>query len=261
MVAPETETWIADILGAENLTSVANWADSVTKEEVWSQPLHFINVDDTCTSVENCKFTYERDCLDDQCVAGSIANYTSRLFDSEVHDDYESLKFLVHFIGDVHQPLHCARASDLGGNRISPVHYAVAGQGETWDLHQIWDFGIIENHVESVDGGGQELMGLIDGGKWADELEEWLECSDGMDKGCTSAWGQESVEFSLDFAYVDLDGKQIKDGDDITQEYAEDRWEKVIQKRLLQGGYRLAAVLDAVARTHGTESRNKNYIS
>ena len=131
---------------------------------------------------------------------------------------------------------------------ISPVYYNVTDQGYKWDLHQIWDFGMIENHVSDVEEGADSLMTLIvDGGKWVGEVEGWLECKDGSDTVCTSLWGQESVGYSLSFAYPDKDGKQIKAGNEITDEYAEDRWENVVQKRLLMGGVRLASILDSVA--------------
>lgn len=60
-----------------------------------------------------CRVDVSSDC-GNGCVVSAIQNYTSRLLHSNVFKD-ESLKFLVHFIGDIHQPLHaCGR--DRGGN-------------------------------------------------------------------------------------------------------------------------------------------------
>jgi S1/P1 Nuclease len=83
----------------------------------------------------NCHFEYERDCARDVCVAGAITNYTHRLLirnqdrnwknnnSNSDNDDMDiSLMFLVHFVGDIHQPLHVARSTDLGGNAIH-VHW------------------------------------------------------------------------------------------------------------------------------------------
>jgi S1/P1 Nuclease len=99
-----------------------------------------------------CFFNYSRDCVGDRCVAGAIANYTHRLvqatewytskvpvLEKGLHktESYEpttvpekwqlqeSLKFLTHFVGDIHQPLHCSRATDRGGNSIKV----------TWSIH------------------------------------------------------------------------------------------------------------------------------
>lgn len=103
-----------------------------------------------------CFFNYSRDCVGDRCVAGSIVNYTCRLVQAtqwhfstlpilekrlqKTADSnnsiraspprgkwqlQEALKFLTHFVGDIHQPLHCSRKTDRGGNSIKV----------TWSVH------------------------------------------------------------------------------------------------------------------------------
>ena len=76
-----------------------------------------------------------------------------------------------------------------------------------------------------------------------------MKCPDGGDRACTGAWGEESVAAALGFAYVGMDGEQIGDGDEITDEYAKDRLQ-VIEQRLAQGGVRLAAILDQIGAQH-----------
>jgi hypothetical protein len=68
-----------------------------------SAQLHYIDTPDKA-----CTFVYTRDCVDDACVAGAIANYTDRLKDTSLPKAQraEALKFIVHFVGDIHQPLH-----------------------------------------------------------------------------------------------------------------------------------------------------------
>src|SRR5262249_16253773 len=51
-----------------------------------------------------------------------------------------ALKFLVHFIGDVHQPLHVGRRADRGGNEIIVLWFS-----EPSNLHSVWDSGMIDN--------------------------------------------------------------------------------------------------------------------
>ena len=78
---------------------------------------------DRTTIATTCAFDWQRDCPNDICVVGALQNYTQRLGD-HVHDVTavdEALKFITHFVGDVHQPLHVSKASDRGGNEI-PVH-------------------------------------------------------------------------------------------------------------------------------------------
>ncbi|GMI40134.1 hypothetical protein TeGR_g2249 [Tetraparma gracilis] len=259
IVSPETTDYLSSILLNETLSSVANWADSITHDEPWTQSLHFINVQGSpsspcsASSPSSCVFDYSRDCADDICVAGAIANYTSRMSSpASAEDLYLSTKFLTHFVGDVHQPLHCARDVDRGGNTISPVKYTVTDQGDEFNLHQVWDFGIIENHLAAaynsdLDLYADELVAMVGpGGEYASLVEEWLACPDGADKECTSKWGVESVETSLEFAYVNMEGEQIVAGDEIGEDYAKDRL-SVVEQRLAMGGVRLAAILDKLA--------------
>jgi hypothetical protein len=260
LISTDTAAWVEDILATSNnssdsetLASVANWADSVTKTEPWSMPLHFINVQDCVEADAECTFVYARDCAGDACVAGAISNYTTRLatLASGTSDLYEALKFAVHFVGDAHQPLHCARDVDRGGNLIKDINYTVTDQGDQFDLHQVWDFGLIENRMAAkTDGDIGEYAKYIAGTITDADAEEWLKCSDGRDKGCSSSWGQESVDAALEYAYVDMDGKQIEAGDTITEGYEEDRV-LVVERRLAMGGVRLARILDDIAEKRG----------
>ncbi len=140
------------------LAAVANWADKVryTKEFAWTAPLHYVDVQDELVKggcpytpeelphvkkarKSKCTFQYKRDCVDDLCAVGAIETFSHRC---KKHDPQswwtqgrlrgavkpyaayknvtqrESLMFLIHIVGDVHQPLHAARASDRGGNTI-----------------------------------------------------------------------------------------------------------------------------------------------
>ena len=106
---------------------------------------------------------YARDCVDDFCAAGAIANYSRILQDgtnNEQHHQlrlgtskkisdikkneriWESLAFLTHIIGDIHQPLHVSRSSDKGGNKFI-VNFDLSVPIEDlkythhWNLHSI----------------------------------------------------------------------------------------------------------------------------
>ena len=56
----------------------------------------------------------------------------------------EALKFLIHFVGDLHQPMHLGRFSDLGGNKIETKWF-----GKTINLHSLWDSYMLENNKMS----------------------------------------------------------------------------------------------------------------
>jgi hypothetical protein len=106
-----------------NLSAMASWADNILYPNTnptgynnwqWSRELHYINIPDW-----SCDYEPERDCINDTCVAGAIKNYTNRL-ETEFDDiqQQEALYFLIHFVGDIHQPLHTGFTSDRGGNNV-----------------------------------------------------------------------------------------------------------------------------------------------
>jgi hypothetical protein len=106
-----------------NLSAMASWGDDILYPDTnptgydnwqWTRPLHYINTPDW-----SCNYQYERDCIDDICIDGAIRNYTKRL-ETNLDDiqHREALYFLIHFVGDIHQPLHTGFKSDYGGNII-----------------------------------------------------------------------------------------------------------------------------------------------
>ncbi len=106
-----------------NLSAMASWADSILYENSnptgsgnwqWSRPLHFLNI-----PTWNCSYQVERDCINDTCIDGAIRNYTKRL-ESKLDDiqHREALYFLIHYVGDIHQPLHTSFQDDFGGNSV-----------------------------------------------------------------------------------------------------------------------------------------------
>lgn len=126
-VTNTTSQWIRQLIPwylNGNFTVTASWADDILYENTnaigfpnwqWSRPFHYINTPDWV-----CNYQVERDCKNDVCIDGAIRNYTKRLGNSQL--DYtqhqEALYFLVHYVGDIHQPLHTGFSSDYGGNRI-----------------------------------------------------------------------------------------------------------------------------------------------
>ena len=124
-----------------SLSDVANWADQVHREPQWSwsAPLHFLNVQKDRPVGKTCVYERTRDCKDHRspdfpfCVPAAVQNYTKQV--PAATTEYP-IRFLVHFMGDLHQPLHCALASDYGGNTIK-VEFDIPNQGTKWDLHQV----------------------------------------------------------------------------------------------------------------------------
>lgn len=140
---------------APTLGGVANWADSLRSSDPERFRLtaqwHYINA-----KGGGCEFVVERDCPDGKCVVAAIEAQRQLLADRtrppEVRRD--ALKFLVHLVGDIHQPLHAGSRPDAGGNQfqislrtdVEPEAYArssyVDGVMGT-NLHAVWDYYIL----------------------------------------------------------------------------------------------------------------------
>jgi hypothetical protein len=71
-----------------------------------------------------------------------IGTDTARLMDPQTPSEAKTLalKFLIHFVGDIHQPLHVSRWRDEGGSKIKGNF-----MGRQTNMHQVWDSGIIRN--------------------------------------------------------------------------------------------------------------------
>jgi hypothetical protein len=121
---------------AESLAAVASWADEVRDEPAyeWSHPLHFVNF-----PRGRCEYRADRDCAGGLCVVAAIERFRAELGDASLPRQRraEALRFLIHFVGDVHQPLHAGFGHDKGGNT-----YQVNVDGEGSNLHRLWDYWI-----------------------------------------------------------------------------------------------------------------------
>lgn len=134
-LSPRAKTTVAQLLGGQSMASVSNWADTIKEDPQWakSKPWHYVNIPDGQT--------YETSAHDPQGdVVTAITQMVSILANrsSFVTDRQVALKFIIHFMGDIHQPLHAGRANDQGGNSIKVVF-----DGKALNLHSLWDSGMI----------------------------------------------------------------------------------------------------------------------
>jgi hypothetical protein len=132
------------------------------------------------------------------------------------------LKLLVHFIGDLHQPLHVGMAEDRGGNK-----FQVQWFGDGTNLHRVWDSQIIESYNMSY----SELVAN------ANSLSK--EQIAAIQQGPVAKWMYESREL-CEKVYADT-----KSGEDLSYKYRY-IYMPVIRERLQQGGIRLAGMLNEI---------------
>lgn len=142
-LTPAARATVAALLVDEadpTLAGVAKWADDVrgSEEFGYSRPWHYVNFDSA-----DCEYVPERHCPDGDCIIGAIERLAAVVGDHGYtrQQRAEALKFVVHFVGDVHQPLHAGLRADRGGNSV-----AVDFRQQLWNLHAIWDFAILNSH-------------------------------------------------------------------------------------------------------------------
>ena len=106
---PEVKELIAEKFNINSLADVATWADRTRKKRKEESSWHY-------TNIEEGQWTYdaERDCPDRACVTEKIHEFSSILRSTPLRERKDALKFLVHFVGDVHQPLHLGNLKDRG---------------------------------------------------------------------------------------------------------------------------------------------------
>lgn len=128
---------ISDLVGRASLARIGTWADEIKSDPAWrhASPWHYINAAPG-QSIESAKRNPDGD------VVEAIQRFERVLRDrgSSRKERVEALKFLAHFVADVHQPLHVGYASDRGGNDIR-----VRWFGETTNLHRVWDEHLVEH--------------------------------------------------------------------------------------------------------------------
>ena len=154
---PVAQAEVARLLAGEEdptLAGVATWADDLRNEDPErfkaTSRWHYINA-----KGGGCAFDVERDCPEGNCVVVAIEKQRAILADRNqaIEARRDALKFIVHLVGDAHQPMHAGNRTDAGGNGfqvslrtpLQPEEYAkkhyVDGVMGT-NLHSIWDYYI-----------------------------------------------------------------------------------------------------------------------
>jgi len=137
-LSPAARAEVDRLLAGEpdpTLAGVASWADELRENDPdlgrRSAKWHYVNM-----AEDGCKARPAAQCPGGDCVYAAIAAQRAILSDRTrpLGERSQALKFLVHFVGDAHQPLHAGFARDRGGNTHQIRH---AGEGT--NLHRLWD--------------------------------------------------------------------------------------------------------------------------
>lgn len=213
-----------------------NWADAIRGSKFFNNKYkgmgnwHFVDIDVTMAPPAPLP---EKD-----TVIGAIKRFRGDMVNPKktLTDRREALFFIAHFIGDIHQPLHCAeRDSDRGGNE---VHVRVLGDDpHTTNLHKVWDVDLVEEAmggVSTTDYAARLVNGVSNADRKkhaAGKLEDWILESHQIAKASVYTDGGKPIPV--------VKGKPHRLSDDYMTNGAE-----IVELQLLRGGIRLAQVLN-----------------
>jgi len=225
-LTPTTKAAIAELLHKETLVDVAPWADEYRANHPETAKWHFVDI----PKAEE-KFDRNRDCPVSEsdpkspwhdCVTDRILYFEGRLGDTSLNLEERTmaLKFLVHFIGDIHQPFH-AMGDERGGNGITVTFMGMPECGQyKCNLHGVWDDSLIENQGLSEKKYTERLLQEIKDNHW-----------ERMAGGEPTTWANVSHHYAVE-AYAPY-------GALITHEYVAEET-KVVDAQLALCGLRLA---------------------
>lgn len=128
----------------DSLAALANWADELRDQAEHRHTLHyhFVNF-----PRGQCALDSGSSCAEGDCIISALQRYQARLGDHRLAAEQrlEALKFVVHLVGDIHQPLHAGWFDDRGGNG-----FQVNLDGEGSNLHKVWDIALLESAGEAA---------------------------------------------------------------------------------------------------------------
>lgn len=222
----------------KSLAAISMWADWVRYRKLpETYNWHFVNL-----PLSRDDYDPGRDCRHEpgkgDCIIAAIGRMRDVLADRGRSQAVrlEALKFLVHLVGDLHQPLHVAeRDGDRGGTRVTLLWFGRSEwrRRQRWTLHGVWDEGLI---AES----GRNTVQMVV------QANAWLAPRDAVAIGSGSVvdWALEAHTLARQQAYRDAAGKTIPErGARLGKEYYEARI-GVVEQQLARAGVRLARLLN-----------------
>ena len=217
------------ILGVETLAEAANWPDTMKSDAspFWqktSGPWHYVTVPEGKTYAEAGAPP-----AGDAVTA--LAHYAAVIRDPAASciDRQAALRFIVHLVGDLHQPLHAGNATDRGGNDVKVTWF-----GRATNLHSVWDSALVDDEQLSF----SELAEGLDRHVTKRQARDWRQVD-------PMVWIRESTQLrdliypadpALSYRYVYENAPRM-------------------ERRLQMGGVRLAAYLDDLFARGGNQRR------
>jgi hypothetical protein len=212
----EVKEIIYDILDGESLSSVSTWPDEMRSNPDFRpyDKWHYVNLplDKEYTDIEHTQDNIVR------IIERATAILKSPTADKEMKKFY--LKYLVHLVGDLHQPMHTGRYEDYGGSKIR-----LKFKGKNTNLHVLWDSNLIEDFKMSYT-------------EWANHLEN-KNRKNTIEQKNVLDWTFESHWWAKDIY------KNTKEEDYLSYDYIY-KYQPILEQRLYQAGKRLGNLLNEI---------------
>jgi hypothetical protein len=241
----------------------ATWADDERTKAPKTAPWHFIDI-----PLGASRDQVKDSCGATGCVTQAIVDQLAILKDTtaSASDRAQALRFIIHFVGDLHQPLHATTNSDRGSNCV-PIKYLrrnphASNGSYTPNLHAIWDTDMVERDMEGAS--PAEFADTLDTkfksleAKWTKEgmqLEAWA--WEGHQFAEATSYGALSVKIAVE---PTVPVEKCTDDNDIGERMLElheaagqtyqNAAAPVIEQRLAQAGVRLAMILNDAAKAN-----------
>lgn len=228
-LAPQARTAIAMLLEGQSIVDVASWPDQVRNQQ--TAPWHYVNIE-----IDEAHYEADRQCPDRQCVVGQIERFRETLANpsSNPAKRQKALKYLIHFVGDLHQPLHAGQNHDRGGNDVKVEFLGQSVNPSTkkpWNLHQVWDHGLLDQYAKDA----KQAVVQIDQYLMAQSETE-------LAIGSVVEWAMQSHDQARDRAYKFAADRRLDEA------YVKQAL-PVIEAQLASAGIRLANVLNTALST------------
>lgn len=229
-LSKEAQKGVKEILGDEDLSRVATWSDEIrsNKKYDYTAPWHYV-------SIPNGKTYFDQKRNKDGDLIEALFRFEETLRDPKAtkEDKTMAIKFMVHDMGDLHQPLHVGIAEDRGGNTVRLKWFK-----NEMNLHSIWDEAIIDFEQLSYTEYSTYLNHF--------SKEQKIDYS----KGTIIDWAKESQD--LRSVVYDTGGSESAG-----YEYHH-KVKPFMEERLRKAGLRLANLLNSIFKK---ESLSKDYIA
>lgn len=209
------------LIGKETLAWWSNWPDFIKSDSTWNHasPWHYV---DLPGHMEKEKFIEELKKLPGKNLYSQIPTMLAELKNRSlpVEKRRVALYFLIHLIGDLHQPLHVGRDEDAGGNKIVVYWF-----DKKTNLHTLWDSMLIEFQQYSY--------------------TEYAKLLNIADENRVKAWQSGSLEDWFYESHVMSDSIYDATPNDSKLSYKYNyQFQKIVEEQLLKGGVRLATLLN-----------------